>query len=229
MGARILVVEDEENLRVGLSDVLEEEGYEVEAADRGEGARRSFSERPPELVVLDVMLPDIDGYTLCREMRATDRTVRILMLTARTLEDDIVRGFEAGADDYLEKPYRLRELLARIRALLRRATTRTDSLELPGFTLDLEGRTVRGPRGRIELTRTEFDILRFFAERPGRALTRDAVIDEVWGQGVVVDVRTVDNFVSSLKKKLGLNERSGLRFRSVRGVGYCLEVDGGPD
>lgn len=226
MSARILVVEDEESLRIGLADVLSDEGYEVSVADSGRAARAHLQGADPDLVVLDVMLPDVDGYVLCQEIRAAGRRARVFMLTARTLEDDIVRGFEAGADDYLEKPYRLRELLARVRALLRRTDGPAGSPELrfAEFVLDTGARALRGPEGRVELTRTEFDILRLFVERRGRALSRDEIIDVVWGAGVVVDVRTVDNFVSSLKRKLGWREGASYRFRSLRGVGYCLEV-----
>ncbi|MBI4816521.1 MAG: response regulator transcription factor [Deltaproteobacteria bacterium] len=224
----MLVVEDEESLRIGLADVLSDEGYEVSVADSGRAARDRLASEDPDLVVLDVMLPDVDGYTLCRELRSAGRKARVFMLTARTLEDDIVRGFEAGADDYLEKPYRLRELLARVRALLRRADPNPQAPELrfADFVLDVGARALLGPKGRVELTRTEFDILRLFVERRGKALSRDEIIDVVWGAGVVVDVRTVDNFVSSLKRKLGWREGAAYRFRSLRGVGYCLEVAG---
>ncbi len=233
-GARILIVEDDASLRLVLADNLEEQGYRVRATPSGDEAHRLLlgdgGERfAADLVILDIMLPDRDGYTLCRELRAAGRATPVLMLTARTLEDDLVHGFDAGADDFLTKPYRLRELLARVRALLRRRTGPPgagDVCRFAGFRLDLAARSLRGPHGdAVELTRTEFDLLALFLARRGEALSRDRILDEVWGRDVVVDGRTVDNFVSSLKKKLGWSRASGFRFKTLRGVGYRMEVD----
>lgn len=224
----VLVVEDDENLRIALADNLQDEGYEVVAVDGGRAALEAAQQRPPALVVLDIMLPDLDGYSVCKALRQYGSTAKILMLTARTLEDDVVQGFDVGADDYLAKPYRLRELLARIRALLRRGATAPapSARELPGFSIDRAARTVERNDGQgIELTRTEFDLLVFLLDNPGTALTRERILDEVWGDGVVVDPRTVDNFVSSLKRKLGWRAGCGYAVRAVRGVGYRLELD----
>jgi DNA-binding response OmpR family regulator len=148
------------------------------------------------------------------------------MLTARTPEDDLVKGFDAGADDYLKKPYRLRELLARVRALSRRggAAAPTSRVQVGTFTVDTEARTVSGADGRaLEMTRTELDLLLFFVNNAARALTRDQILDAVWGKGIVVDERTVDNFVASLKRKLGLRADAAPRIVTVRGVGYRFE------
>lgn len=226
-GARILVVEDDENLRVALGDNLEAEGYAVRAAADCAGARAALAAGEFSLVVLDVMLPDGDGYALCREIRAAGRAVPVLMLTARSLEDDVIRGLDTGADDYLVKPFRLRELLARVRALLRRgAAGAAAPLRLGPYAVDPDGRRVTDPAGReVTLTRTEFDLLLFLLRNAGRALDRDRILDAVWGRDVVVDPRTVDNFVSSLKKKLGWTRADPYRIRTVRGVGYRLEVD----
>ncbi len=221
--ARILLVEDEENLRIALQDNLEEVGYDVVSAT-SIGAARGLT-NSIDLVILDLMLPDGDGYTFCRWLRATGHPARVLMLTARTLEEDIVRGFEAGADDYVAKPYRLRELLARVAALVRRGVAPSESVSFAGFTLDTTARAVRGNSGILELTRTEFDLLACFLRNRDRALTRDQILDAVWGADVVVDTRTVDNFVASLKKKLGWTETSSFRFRAIRGVGYRMEID----
>ncbi len=230
--AHILIVEDDASLRLVLADNLEEEGYRVTATPSGDEARRLLlaagTERlDADLVILDIMLPDRDGYTLCRELRARGLETPVLMLTARTLEDDLVHGFDAGADDFLTKPYRLRELLARVRALLRRrAGRRAEIFRFAGFRLDLAARSLRDPHGgSVELTRTELDLLALFLDRQGEALSRDRILDEVWGRGVVVDGRTVDNFVSSLKKKLGWRRASRFRFKTLRGVGYRMEVD----
>ncbi|MCC6525038.1 MAG: response regulator transcription factor [Polyangiaceae bacterium] len=228
--AAILVVEDDENLRVGLEDNLVDEGYEVRAAASLAAAEALLTERRFDLAILDIMLPDGDGYELCRRLRARGLTLPVLMLTARTLEQDVVQGFDAGADDYLAKPYRLRELLARVRALLRRrAAPEPAAPEAPlgfaGFVLDPVARLCRGPGGaRVELTRTEFDLLACLVRHRGRALRREELLAEAWE--VVVEPRTVDNFVSSLRKKLGWDERSPFRIAAVRGIGYRLEVDG---
>ncbi len=233
----ILIVEDDPTLRLVLADNLRAEGYRVTTAETGRAARAAFA-APHDLIVLDLMLPDADGYALCRELRAAEppgaRPARVLMLTARALEDDLLRGFDAGADDYLAKPYRLRELLARVRALLRRGAPSPlagpATLRFAGFTLDLDARTLLDPAGApIALTRTEHDLLACFLRHEGRALSRDRLLDEVWGADVVVDPRTVDNFVSSLKRKLGWTDDAPFRFQAVRGVGYRLEVDSTPD
>jgi DNA-binding response OmpR family regulator len=224
---RLLIVEDDENLRVTLADVMEDEGFDVVAVQTGQAALDSVAVRAPDAVVLDIMLPDIDGYTICRRIRAAGCAGGVLMLTARTLEDDVVKGFEVGADDYLAKPYRLRELIVRVRALLRRRGAANDQRgTIPGFQIDRQGRTVGRHGGpSIELTRTEFDLLLFFVDHEGKALSRDVILQRVWGEDVVVDPRTVDNFVSSLKRKLDWTSGSGFAFRSVRGVGYRYERD----
>ncbi|MEM9455375.1 MAG: response regulator transcription factor [Myxococcota bacterium] len=226
----VLVVEDDENLRITLADNLEDEGYRVRAVDGGRAALEAIEHEHPDVVVLDIMLPDLDGYAVCRALRQRDCTAKVLMLTARTLEDDVVQGFDAGADDYLAKPYRLRELLARVRALLRRgrpATTPSTptAARLPGLTIDREARTVSRAGASIDLTRTEFDLLVFLVDHPGKALSRERILEQVWGTDVVVDPRTVDNFISSLKRKLGWTKGCGYAFRAVRGVGYRLELD----
>lgn len=223
----ILIVEDDESLRLVLQDNLEEEGFRVVAVATAAEARQAAARHRFELLILDIMLPDQDGYSLCEQLRADGLDARVLMLTARSLEDDLVRGFDAGADDYLRKPYRLRELLARVRALLRRrASPAVGTLEFAGYRLDLDARIVTAPGGaEVPLTRTEFDLLSLLVRRRGRALTRNDILDEVWGPGLVVDPRTVDNFISSLKRKLGWHRRAGFRIHTVRGVGYRLEVD----
>lgn len=223
----ILVVEDDPNLRVGLRDNLQDEGFDVAAAANAREAEALLRGRDFDLLILDVMLPGEDGYSLCKRLRAGGLRSMVMMLTARTLEDDIVRGFEAGAQDYLTKPYRLRELLARVRALVRRAGTPPPQIMgFAGFTVDLGKRTVsRADGAPIELTRTEFDLLVYLVRHRDRALTRQEILDTVWGQDVVVDPRTVDNFVSNLKKKLGWTSTSGFTIHTLRGVGYRMEID----
>ncbi len=229
-GPLVLVVEDDENLRITLADNLEDEGYRVATADGGRAALEQVEHASPAVVILDIMLPDLDGYSVCRALRQRGCTAKVLMLTARTLEDDVVQGFDAGADDYLAKPYRLRELLARVRALLRRSaaaptTTDTPSVSLPGLSIDRDARTVTREGRAIDLTRTEFDLLVYLVDHPSKALSRELILEQVWGTDVVVDPRTVDNFVSSLKRKLGWTSGCGYAIRAVRGVGYRLEID----
>lgn len=225
----LLIVEDDLNLRLALRDNLENQGgYGVEEATTVAEARAHLARRTFQLVLLDVMLPDGDGYTLCRTLRQEGVTTPVMMLTARTLEDDVVRGFEAGAQDYLGKPYRLRELLARVGALVRRGggAAVTQVLRFAGYQMDLDRRKVETPEGtQVELTRTEFDLLAFFARERERVLRRDEILDAVWGREVVVDPHTVDNFVSSLKRKLGWNSRSRFFLQTVRGVGYRQELE----
>ncbi|MEO0605693.1 MAG: response regulator transcription factor, partial [Myxococcota bacterium] len=157
--------------------------------------------------------------------------VRVLMLTARTLESDLVAGFDAGADDYIAKPYRLRELLARVGALLRRGArpepTVVDQLSFGDFALDVPARKLTRAGEELKLTRTEFDLLTVLLRNAGRALSRDEILAAAWDPDVVVDPRTVDNFVSSLKKKLGHAKSDPYRILTVRGVGYRMELDGG--
>jgi DNA-binding response OmpR family regulator len=231
-GPHILIVEDDENLRMALEDNLEDEGYDVTAVANGKDAIAALIRGGIDLVVLDIMLPDTDGYSICRRIREESWPVRVLMLTARTLESDLVEGFESGADDYLAKPYRLRELLVRIKALLRRTAqaegpARTESAFTFGdYTLDAEARTLQDAAGEeLELTRTEFDLLAFLLRQQGKAMSREDILSAAWDPDVRVDPRTVDNFVSSLKKKLGWSKGDNYRIKTVRGVGYRMEVD----
>jgi DNA-binding response OmpR family regulator len=222
----ILIVEDDEHLRLALQDNLEDEGYTVHAAADARRALAAVRLTRFRLIILDIMLPDGDGYSLCETLRSEGQDAAILMLTARSLEDDMVRGFDAGADDYLTKPYRLRELLARVRALLRRsAAPPAGTMRFAGYRVERDARRVLHPDGaEIPLTRTEFDLLVFLLRHRGRALSRHEILDEVWGRELVVDPRTVDNFISSLKKKLGWRRGCGFRIQTVRGVGYRLEA-----
>ena len=224
----ILIVEDDANLRVGLRDNLQDEGYDVAAASNAREAETLLRGKDFDLLILDVMLPGEDGYSLCRRLRASGLQSMVMMLTARTLEDDVVRGFDVGADDYLAKPYRLRELLARIRALARRGATTAPSAELLAFDrfrVDLDSRRLLDAAGKaVELTRTEFDLLVYLLRNAGKALTRDQILSAVWGEEVVVDAHTVDNFVSNLRKKLEWTADSRFEIRSVRGVGYRMDL-----
>ncbi len=228
--AKVLIVEDDENLRIALEDNLIDEGYAVISVETGQAALDSLEQVEHDLVILDIMLPDIDGYAICRRIRELGVQTRVLMLTSRTLENDLVEGFDAGADDYLAKPYRLRELLARMSALLRRQVVapsqQPEQLAFSSFKLDLGARILRDDQGaEVNLTRTEFDLLVCLLRNTDRAMTREELLAKAWEDGVVVDPRTVDNFVSSLKKKLGWTKDAGYRIKTVRGVGYRMEID----
>jgi DNA-binding response OmpR family regulator len=227
MSAHILLVEDDPNLRLVLKDNLEEEGYQVEVAGKAMEALIRIVDRTFDLLILDIMLPDLDGYALCRRIREEGFAGRILMLTARTLEEDLVRGFEAGADDYLGKPSRLRELMARVQALLRRpGTTASETLTFGDFSLDLVRREVVDTAGNpVTLTKTEFNLLAFLLRNRDRVLSRNEILHAVWGEDLVVEPRTVDNFVSSLKKKLSWTSESPFAIRTIRGVGYRMELE----
>ncbi len=222
MTAQVLLVEDDRNLREALAETLEDERYLVRTAATLAEARAALKESTPDVLVLDLMLPDGDGSQLCREVKRSGAPTRVLMLTARTLEDDVVKGFDAGADDYVGKPYRLKELLARIGALSRRAVVSTAAPhQLGPYAIDEATRVVKGPKGEVPLTRKEFDLLVCLLSAKGSVLSRDELLDRVWGD-VVVDVHTVDNFVSSLKKKL---KADGFELKTVRGVGFKLVID----
>lgn len=226
MAQTILVVEDDENLRLGLVDNLELAGFRAIAARTGEEALKIFAQEKPDLAILDIMLPDIDGYHLCKKMRSANSEMMLLMLTARTLEDDIIRGFEAGADDYLVKPYRIRELLMRVKALLRRQGGSLSLYHFADISIDFQARVVSfQDNTHADLTKKEFDMLCYLVDNRNRVLSRAQFLSAVWGMGVVVEERTVDNFVSTLKKKLRWKPDSPYRITSVRGIGYRMEID----
>jgi len=226
MGARILIVEDEEPLTWLLRYNLEAEGYEVDAVARGDEADTRLKEQPPDLVVLDWMVPGVSGIELCRRLRARPqtKTLPIIMLTARGEETERVRGLATGADDYIVKPFSVPELLARVRALLRRSSPErvADVLSFGDIELDREKkRVLRGGRP-IDLGPTEYRLLEFLLERPGRVFSRAQLLDGVWGSDVYVDERTVDVHVGRLRKVLNRGENKD-PIRTVRGAGYALD------
>lgn len=226
MAPRITVVEDEEALSVLLRYNLEAEGYEVDTIHRGDEAEIQLRERAPDLLILDWMLPGISGIELCRRLRLRAETERlpIIMLTARGEESERIRGLTTGADDYIVKPFSTPELLARIRAMLRRARPETIStmLKVGDVELDRETHRVRR-RGRdIKLGPTEFKLLEFLMSAPSRVYSRSQLLDGVWGHDVYVDERTVDVHVGRLRKALNLANMRDI-VRTVRGAGYSIE------
>jgi two-component system phosphate regulon response regulator PhoB len=226
MSARILIVEDEEALTVLLRYNLEREGYEVDTVARGDDADTRLKESTPDLIILDWMLPGLPGIELCRRLRARPQTqhLPIIMLTARGEESEKVRGLATGADDYMVKPFSVPELLARVRALLRRASPErvANVLTIGDIELDREKkRVVRGSRP-VELGPTEYRLLEFLMERPGRVFSREQLLDGVWGSEVYVDERTVDVHVGRLRKAINRGHDAD-PIRTVRGAGYAID------
>ncbi|MFO7571890.1 MAG: response regulator transcription factor [Gaiellaceae bacterium] len=220
----ILVVDDERAVRESLRRALELEGFEVELVADGEEALTRLRSAPlPDVVILDVLMPGLDGLEVCRRLRAELVTVPVLMLTARAEVDSRVAGLEAGADDYLPKPFALAELLARIRALLRRAGNGTGSeiLRFADLELDLGTREVLRGGDPIELTRTEFSLLELFLRNPRQVLTRSLIFERVWGYDFGPSSNSLDVYIGYLRRKTEESGKTRL-IHTVRGVGYAL-------
>lgn len=229
---RILVVEDEESFVEALRVGLQREGFQIDIARDGPQALAQFKKSSPDLVLLDVMLPGISGIDVCREIRS-ESGVPIIMVTAKSEEIDAVVGLEVGADDYVSKPYRLRELVARIRALLRRVAINGTSpvlgfdsdepvLRVGGLHLDSERHEVAVDGVQVKLPLKEFQILTLLMRNPGRVVTRDTFIDRVWGYDYVGDTKTLDVHIKRLRAKIEPNPNRPERIVTVRGVGYKL-------
>ncbi len=225
MNPKVLVVEDEEPLALLLQYNLEAEGFRVGIAQRGEEAEVAISEEPPDLIVLDWMLPGMSGLELCRRLRAGKQAsmIPILILTARGEEQDRVRGLMTGADDYVVKPFSVPELMARIRAILRRASPHRMASKLQAEDIELDREAYRVSRnGReLRLGPTEFKLLEFLMESPGRVFSRTQLLDGVWGRDVYVDERTVDVHIGRLRKAINRGKEKD-PIRTVRGAGYAL-------
>jgi len=232
MTARIMIVEDEEPLTLLLRYNLEAEGYAVDTAVRGDEAEVKLKEAAPDLVVLDWMLPGMSGIELCRRLRARAETERlpIIMLTARGEESECIRGLATGADDYIVKPFSVPELLARIRALLRRARPERVAARLAAGDLELDRDTRRVSRAsrEVHLGPTEFRLLEFLMQSPGRVFSREQLLDGVWGRDVYIDERTVDVHVGRLRRALNRGRASD-PIRTVRGTGYSFDERFGKD
>jgi len=225
--SRILVVEDDPAILRGLADNLRADAHEILTAADGETAYRLLHEKKPDLVVLDLMLPKLSGYEICQRARREGLTTPILMLTARGEEADRVHGLDLGADDYMTKPFSVRELLARVRAVLRRTNPpkpAPDQLRFDDVVIDfLKYEAAKGGRA-VELTRKEFGVLRLLAGRPGEVVSRDDLLNDVWGYENYPNTRTVDNHIASLRAKLEAEPSAPKRLITVHGVGYKLTV-----
>jgi two-component system, OmpR family, response regulator MprA len=222
---KILVVDDERAVRESLQRALELEGYAVELAGDGEQALELLAETfPPDAAIVDVLMPGIDGLEVCRRLRAAGSTVPVLMLTARAEVDSRVAGLDAGADDYLPKPFALAELLARLRALLRRAGNGDDTSDVLRFSdleLDIGTREVRRGDHSISLTRTEFSLLELFLRNPRQVLTRSVIFERVWGYDFGPTSNSLDVYIGYLRRKTEEGDAPRL-IHTVRGVGYAL-------
>ncbi len=221
--SRVLVVEDEEAIRLGLEENLAYAGYEVLTAADGPTALETATRDRPDLVLLDIMLPGLSGFEVCRQLRDKGIEMPVIMLTARGDEFDKLHGFEMGADDYVTKPFSVDELLARVKAVLARGRARSTgprNYEFDDVLMDLESRTVTKGGDDVTMTRTEFDLLAYFLENEGKALSRDRVMNDVWGTEYYGTQRSLDSFVANLRRKIEKDAHNPLHILTVHGVGY---------
>ena len=227
MKTKILLVDDDPNIRQLVNLYLEKEGFEVEMADRGDTAVEKFKTFAPNLILLDLMLPGMDGWQVCREVRKTSN-VPIIMLTAKDETFDKVLGLELGADDYMVKPFDTKELVARIKAVLRRFQNAdapaSKELSFPGLTINIGQYTVTYMGKELEMPPKELELLYFLASHPGMVFTREQLLEQVWGYDYFGDSRTVDVHVKRLREKLTDGEKMGWQIKAVWGVGYKFEV-----
>jgi len=225
MNYKVLIIEDDATLLRGLVDNFHAQGYHVTSARDGQQGLDVAMKDPPDLIVLDIMLPKLNGYEVCRMIRKHELAMPIVMLTAKGQEEDIIRGLELGADDYVTKPFSIRELLARVKAFLRRGDAKPTELycfgdcqlNLPSHKLFRDG--VEAP-----LTTKEFRLLEYFVRRPGRALTRNDILDAVWGHSVIVGARSVDRCVTTLRAKIEPNPQRPTFIHTIRDIGYRFET-----
>ena len=230
MKTKILIVEDDPHILLGLEEILKSEGYETASVNRGDQALAAVAKFQPALIVLDVMLPGASGYDICKALRAKNISAPILMLTAKGQELDKVIGLDLGADDYVTKPFGVRELLARIQALLRRTATATEKIEsdaafkIGGATIDPKTFQLKRGRAVEELTAKEVKLLQIFHQHAGEVLSRDKLLNEVWGINYYGTTRTLDQVIVQLRKKLGDNGGEPTLLRTVHGVVYKLII-----
>ncbi|SFT00625.1 response regulator transcription factor [Paenibacillus sp. BC26] len=230
MRAHILVVDDDDKITSLLRRSLAFEGYEVATANNGHEGLKQMLVNDPDLLILDVMMPQLDGWEVCRRVREGGSAVPIMMLTAKDDITDRVRGLDLGADDYLVKPFALEELLARVRALLRRKSDKLEenssSLQFEDLTLDLDSREAIRAGRRIDLTAKEFDLLQLLMQNPRRVLTRDAIMDKIWGFDYSGESNVLEVYIAMLRQKTE-DGKSPRLIQTVRGTGYVLRGEGG--
>lgn len=223
-GWRVLVAEDDAAVRSAVVRVLELDGYRVQAVKDGRAALDALIDTTPDAAVLDVMMPFVDGFTICREIRHRRNRVPILLLTAKVEVDDRVAGLDAGADDYLVKPFAIAELSARVRALLRRnSVPESDtSITVGSISLNRDTRSVARNDRHIELTKTEFNLLELLTEQAGLVVSRETIYENVWGYNFETNSKSLEVYIGYLRRKLSVNDEPD-PIRTVRGIGYCLE------
>jgi len=226
--AKVLIIEDEKEMAGGLKDLLEYENHYVAIAEDGRRGLELYRREQPDILILDLMLPDMDGFEVCKEIRKDDRKMPILMLTARSLEQDIVRGFEAGADDYVTKPFSVAELLARINAILRRASLKSEEdnriIAIGECSIDTGKMVLKRGKEEIPLTFYEVEILKYMYDNKNQALSRESIYQNVWGVERDPTNRTVDNFIVKLRKKIEKDQKKPQYLITVYGLGYKLLV-----
>lgn len=226
---KLLIVDDEVEIANSIQYVMNKEGFATLLAHDGHKAIQLVEAEKPDLIILDLMMPGLDGYEVCRRVRANDRKTPILMLTARTSEIDTVVGLELGANDYISKPVRIRELVARVKAHLRESPVATPSqpkgIRLGALAIDMDSRTVLVGNQQIDLTFKEFELLAAMAKHPNRVFTRDQLFAQVWGSDLLGESRTVDVHIRYLREKLEENPSQPKHILTVRGVGYRLVWD----
>ena len=226
-GERLLVVDDDENLRSMLSAALKHHGYDVEAVDNGDAAIEAVAATRPDLLVLDVMLPGVDGFEVCRRLRSMNDHTPVLFLTARDETEDKVRGLRLGGDDYLEKPFSLDELMARVDAVLRRTggAQQTSELEVADVRLDDEAHLVLKSGVPVHLSPTEYELLRLLMVNQGRVLSKAQILDRVWSRDFSGDGAVVETYIGYLRRKIDTSEPKLIH--TIRGVGYTMRVQPG--
>lgn len=222
---KILIIEDDPALQRGLRDSFQDQGYEVLTASNGEQGLDLALSVGPDLLLLDIMLPGIDGYEICQAVRREELDYPIIMLTAKGQEVDIVRGLELGADDYVTKPFGIQELAARVKAFLRRhRVTGTTVFEFGSCRLDRVSHQFEKDGKVVKLTRKEYQLLEYFLENPGRALTRATIMNKVWGSSIMVTQRSVDRCVTTLRAKVEADPHAPAHIITIRDVGYRMET-----
>ena len=220
----VLIIEDDPALLRGLRDNFEAQDYRVRLARDGREGLSAALANPPDLLLLDIMLPKMNGYEICRVVRAKQLEMPIIMLTAKGQEEDIVRGLELGADDYVTKPFSIRELLARAKAFLRRRRAAPSAVfQFGDCQMDLSAYKVRKNGREVPLTAKEFRLLEFFVQHPGRAFTRDRILDAVWGNEIIVNDRSVDRCITTLRTKIEPDPHHPTYIQTIRDIGYRFE------
>ncbi len=225
--AKILIIEDDKTILEGITDTLQFHGYEALTAANGRQGLELLHSQKPDLVILDIMLPDHDGFEICKRIRQDNRRLPIIMLTARSQESDKLLGFELGADDYVTKPFSLKELIARVKAVLKRSGEKAETPEAVGIgqaEIHLKNFEIKKGNRLFQLSPKECHILKLLLEHPDEVIDRDRIIDEVWGDDYYPSPRTIDNFILKLRNKIEPDPKNPVHILTVHGAGYKLKM-----